>query len=75
MNIIYKNDTLYVDMIEGKDEGNLKDMKTKVFSILDGFDVSNVVINAGGMYKSNKESFSSLMKEYKENYSGNLKIK
>ena len=42
MNIIFKNDTLFVDL-ERKEE--IDEMKRRVCSITDGFKINNVVIN------------------------------
>lgn len=72
MNIVFKNDTLFVDVDEGE---NINEMKRRVYSIMDGFNISNVVINAGGIRKSNKKLLDNFMEEYKENYNGNISIK
>lgn len=72
MNIVFKNDTLFVDVDENE---NINEMKRRVYSIMDGFNISNVVINAGGIRKSNKKLLDNFMEEYKENYNGNISIK
>ena len=70
MNIIFKNDTLFVDM-EGE---NMEDKKEKIFDIVSGFEVNNVVINSGGNSRSNKKELNKFLNEYKERYDGNIVI-
>lgn len=71
MNIIFKNDTLFVDL-ERKEE--IDEMKRRVCSITDGFKINNVVINTGGIRKSNLKELNDFMSEYKENYNGSITI-
>ena len=71
MNIIFKNDTLFVDL-ERKEE--IDEMKRRVCSITDGFKINNVVINTGGISKSNLKGLNDFMREYKENYNGSTTI-
>lgn len=71
MNIIYKNDTLFIDVEEGE---SIKELKRRVFNIMEGFNISNVVINSGGIRKSNKKLVEEFMNEYKEIYNKNISI-
>ena len=71
MNIIFRNDTLFVDL-ERKEE--IDEMKRRVCSITDGFKINNVVINTGGIRKSNLKGLNDFMSEYKENYNGSITI-
>ncbi len=74
MNMIYKNDTLYIDMIGNVDGSDIRQLKRRLFSVLDQYEVDNVVINVKSVFNLNKNLMNSLIKEYHRNYKGNLTI-
>lgn len=74
MNIVYKNDTLFVDLKGDLDDLTINEMKNRLFSILDQYDVDNVVINTKEVFNSNKTVFNTFLNEYRRNYKGKIKL-
>lgn len=74
MNIVFKNDTLFVDLKGEVDDMYINEMKYRVFSILDQYDVDNIVINAREVFNSNKTTFDSFLDEYHRHYNGKIKV-
>lgn len=72
MNMIYRNDTLYVDIFENDDLGNMMSIKRKIFSIIDQYQVDNVVINLKNKNNVSKGMLNSLICDYHKNYRGNI---
>jgi hypothetical protein len=69
--MIYKDETLYVDIIGDTDINNINHIKRQIFSVLSEYEMNNVVINIiGGNY--NKAIISGLVHDYHKNYKGNL---
>lgn len=74
MNMIYKDDTLYVDLSGDVGAKEMLMMRDRVFSILNQYDVDNVVINVKSVFKLNRNMMNSFVNEYKKNYKGNILI-
>lgn len=74
MNMIYKDDTLFVDLSGDVGAKEMLMMRERVFSILNQYDVDNVVINVKSVFKLNKNMMNSFVNEYKKNYKGNILI-
>lgn len=74
MNMIYKNDTIYIDMIGNIDGDDMRQLKRRLFSVLDQYEVENVVINVKSVFNLNRNLMNSLVKEYHKNYRGSLTI-
>ncbi len=74
MNMIYKNDTIYIDMIGNVDGDDMRQLKRRLFSVLDQYEVENVVINVKSVFNLNRNLMNSLVKEYHKNYKGSLTI-
>ncbi len=74
MNMIYKDDTLYVDLSGDVGAKEMIMMKERVFSVLNQYDVDNVVINVKSVFKLNRNMMNSFVNEYKKNYKGNILI-
>ena len=73
MNMVYKDETLYVDIINGEEINNINHIKRQMFSVLSQYEMNNVVINIiGGHY--NKSLINDLVCDYHKNYKGNLII-
>lgn len=74
MRIIFNDDTLYVDI-----EGNIgvlemNIIKSRVFSILDQYEVDNIVVNFKEVFNLNKKTISSFIEEYHKKYNGNIRV-
>lgn len=74
MKIYYKKDTLFVNLDESIDNGVIRDMKKKVFNIIDDYDIDNIVLNI--MNEVNDETLlNNFINEYKSKYDGHLTVK
>jgi UTP:GlnB (protein PII) uridylyltransferase len=74
MDMIYKDDTLFVDLIGIVGIKEVDVMKERVFSILNQYEVDNVVINLKNAFKINKNMMNNFINEYHKNYKGNILI-
>ena len=73
MNMIYKDETLYVDIIGLDEINNINHIKRQIFSVLNQYEMNNVVINLiDGNY--NKKLINDLIYDYHKNYRGNIII-
>ena len=74
MNIYYTDNTLYVNLNEYIDDMNLNILKSRVFNILDDYDIENIVLN---IITNNKNNYliDDFIKEYRKKYNGNILIK
>ncbi len=74
MNIYYMNNTLYVNFEDYIDDISVDKLKSRVFNILDDYDINNIVLN---IISNNKDNYliDEFIKEYHKKYNGNLLIK
>lgn len=74
MNIYYTDNTLYVNLNDYIDDMNLNILKSRVFNILDDYDIENIVLN---IITNNKNNYliDDFIKEYRKKYNGNILIK
>jgi hypothetical protein len=73
MNMIYKDETLYVDIMSIDEINNINHIKKQLFSVLNEYEMNNVVINImGGNY--NKKLINDLIYDYHRKYKGKLII-
>ena len=74
MNIYYMNNTLYVNLNDYIDDICVDKLKSRVFGILDDYDIENIVLN---IIANNKDNYliDDFIKEYHRKYNGNLLIK
>lgn len=73
MNMVYKDDTLYVDILNNDEINNILHLKRQIFSVLDQYEVGNVIINLRGN-NYNKTLMNHLICDYHKNYKGNFII-
>ena len=68
------NNTLYVNLNDYIDDISINNLKSRVFNILDDYDIKNIVIN---IISNNKDNYliDEFIKEYHRKYNGNLLIK
>lgn len=74
MEIFYKKDTLYVDIDDYVDQELVRDVRRKVFSIIDDYDIDNIVLNIIGDNR-NSQLLDDFIDEYRSKYGGNMTIK
>ena len=74
MNMVYKDETLYVDIFGGEEIDNINHIKRQMFSVLNEYEMNNVVINIIGGSTYNKALINDLIYDYHKNYKGNMII-
>lgn len=74
MNMIYKDDTLYIDILNNDEINNISYIKKQIFSVLNQYEVGNVVVNVRGNTSYNKSMLNDLIYDYHKNYKGNFII-
>lgn len=74
MNMVYKDETLYVDIMNSEVLDNINHIKRQMFSVLSQYEMNNVVINILGGTNYNKKLINDLIYDYHKNYKGNLII-
>jgi hypothetical protein len=71
--MVYKDDTLYVDILNNDEINNILHLKRQIFSVLNQYEVGNVIINLRGN-NYNKTLMNHLICDYHKNYKGNFII-
>ena len=74
MNMIYKDDTLYIDIFNNDEIENISHIKRQIFSVLNQYEVGNVIVNVRGGTAYNKALMNDLIFNYHKNYKGNIII-
>ena len=74
MNMIYSGETLFVDLNGDSEFIDFNYVKTRVFNVLDQYDIENVIINTSGLFNINKNKIASLKRDYYKTYNGNIRI-
>ena len=74
MNIYYTNNTLFVNLKDDVNDLSVSKLKSKVFNILDDYDIENIVLN---IISNNKNDLliDNFIREYNQRYHGNILIK
>ena len=71
MNMVYTDDTLFVDL---SGEVDLKNFKRKLFSVLEIYPANNVVISVTDVFNYKKRDYENIKEDYKRVYKGVFKI-
>lgn len=71
MNIVYSDDKLYVDL-ENVSKKEMRGAKSRLFSILNNYNVEEVVINTSG--KTNDNIIGDFVNDYHKNYDGVIRV-
>ena len=74
MEIYYKKDTLYVNVDECLNDNCMNSIRKRVFSIIDDYDIENIVLNIIGNVED-MELLDDFIREYKMKYEGNITIR
>lgn len=74
MRIIFNDDTLYVDVEGNIGQIELNIIKKRLFSILDQYEVDNIIVNTNNVFNLKENRFNSFVDEYYKRYSGNILI-
>lgn len=74
MNIYYNDGTLFVNFSDTINNDNISLLKRRVFTILDDYDIGNIVLKIISNNKNNV-LIDDFIKEYHKKYQGNILIK
>lgn len=74
MNIFYTGDTLYINVEDEVNNLTLNKLKSRVFGILDDYNIDNVVLNVISE-KQNNFLLNDFISSYHDKYSGNLIVR
>lgn len=72
--MIFKDDTLYIDLKGDMDIIDLNVLKERIFSILSQYDIDNVILNTNGAFNLDKRAINSIKRECQTKYFGSFKI-
>ena len=73
MELYYKNETLFVDLVNDVTLDTMAMLKRRVFQILDDYGIDKIIIRVDGRY--DKQLINDFKKEYHHKYKGYLVIK
>jgi len=74
MNMVYKENKLYVELMGDVTKRDIGIMKDRLFSVLNSYLVNDIVINVSGIFGLNKDLFNDFLEEYHSKYQGNVTI-
>ncbi|MBR1417256.1 MAG: hypothetical protein IJ572_05535 [Bacilli bacterium] len=74
MNIFYTDNTLFVNVKDEINDKSVSKLKSRVFGILNDYDIENIVLN---IISDNKNNIliEDFIREYNQRYHGNIMIK
>lgn len=73
MELYYKNETLFVDVVNDVNLDTIAMLKRRVFQILDDYGIDKIIIRFDGLF--DKQLVNDFKKEYHHKYKGYLVIK
>ncbi len=73
MELYYKNETLFVDVVNDMNIDTVEMLKRRVFRILDDYGIDKIIIRISGTY--DKKIINDFKKEYHHKYKGYLVIR
>lgn len=71
MNMVYQNNTLFVDL---SGEIDIINLKRKLFSVVDKYNISKVVVDTRNVFNYKRSSFNALKNDYTKEFNGKLSI-
>ncbi len=74
MNMVFKDDTLYIDLKGDMDIIDLNILKTRIFSVLSQYSIDNIVLNTAGAFNLNRRAINNIKRECESKYFGSFKI-
>ena len=74
MNIFYSDNTLFINFNESINDLSISKLRSRVFNILNDYDIENIVLN---IISDNKDNIliDEFVKEYYKKYHGNITLK
>lgn len=74
MELYYQNETLFVDIDTILDEESTHLLKSRIFRIIDDYDIDHIILNNREKTK-NKQALYQMQTEYHRKYDGSFLIK
>lgn len=74
MEMIYSNDTLFVNIKGIYNSKNINNLKQKMYDVINMYGISNVVIDKKNISKIDTGAFYDMLDDYDLKYGGNLKV-
>lgn len=72
LKMVYQDDTLYITMAGSYTTKGIKNLKKKMYDIVDRYGINDIVINKKGITYINGSSFYDMLDEYDDKYGGNI---
>lgn len=72
MEMIYQNDTLFVDLSGDID---MENVKSKLFSVAGLYKIKTIVVSATDVFNYKRGLFNELKEDYSRVYGGNIVVK
>ena len=72
--MVFKDDTLYIDLKGDMDIIDLNILKTRIFSVLSQYSIDNIVLNTAGAFNLNRRAINNIKRECESKYFGSFKI-
>ena len=70
--IVYREQTLYVDLVGVCSSKNIKSLQKKLYKIIDQYGVNDIVINKKGIISLDGNAFYNMLDDYDTKYGGKL---
>lgn len=74
MEIVYTEETLYVNIFDEINELLVSKIQNRVFKIIDDYDIDNIVLNIMNDKKYKTDAFDKFINNYRSKYNGKVKI-
>lgn len=74
MNMIYKENKLYVELLGSVTKRDVSIMRDRLFSVLNSYTINDIIINVDGIFGLKKDIFNDFLEEYHTKYTGNVTI-
>lgn len=74
MEIIYTDETLYVNIFDEINELLVNKLQNRVFKIIDDYDIDKIVLNILNDFKYQDNIFDKFISNYKLKYQGQVNI-
>lgn len=72
--MVYSNDTLFINMSGIYNSKNISKLKRKMYNVINQYGISNVVIDRKNISKIDDNAFYDMLDDYDLKYGGNLKV-
>lgn len=74
MNMIYKNNKLYVELLGRVSSEEIDIMKRRLWGILKVHNIDDIIINVDDIFSLKKDIFNDFLEEYHRDFRGNITI-